>query len=132
MTEETTKEDSIKDEFRNLSNNFVDMIRTAWDSPGRKNLQSEIEQGLSEFSSSLKREIEDISGSPTGQQIKSDYEDIKERVRTGEMETKVRDELVSALRIINKEIEKVSSKWAPPSPTADEDDSESKDTEVSS
>jgi len=77
-------------------------------------------------------EIEDISGSPTGQQIKSDYEDIKERVRTGEMETKVRDELVSALRIINKEIEKVSSKWAPPSPTADEDDSESKDTEVSS
>jgi ATP:corrinoid adenosyltransferase len=109
VTQEQQSENNISDEFRNLGHNLINAMRAAWDNPERKQLQQEIEAGLDEFASTVKEEVDHFNQSPTGQRIKSDIGDLQERVRSGEVETKVRDEILSALRTLNIELAKVTS-----------------------
>lgn len=110
MEENSSSQENLSDEFKNLGKNLVDAMRSAWESPGLKELQGEIENGLSEFGSTFKNEFESIKESPTAQQIKSDVEDLQDRYKTGEVETKVRGDLISALQSINDELAKISQK----------------------
>jgi hypothetical protein len=123
MSENSTSEENLTDEFRNLGKNLIDVLHTAWESPERKKLQEEIESGLTEFGSSMKRELETFTDGPTGQQLKSDVEDLQERIRSKEVETKMRDEILNTLRIVNTELEKVTGKFSasPSGETEDED-----------
>jgi ATP:corrinoid adenosyltransferase len=111
MGENTGPEDNLADEFRNLGKNLVDAVHTAWERPERKILQEDIERGLSEFGSAIRQEADKFSESPTSQRIKSDAEKIQTRIKNGEFETKVRDELLTALQAVNSELEKVKDKF---------------------
>jgi uncharacterized membrane protein YccC len=111
MTDDPKGEGSISDEFRSLGENLVKTLRAVWDSPERKKLQQEIEDGLAEVAALLKTEASNISASPTGQQLKSEFEDLRQRVRSGEAEAKAREELLKALKIVNAELEKAVSRW---------------------
>jgi hypothetical protein len=111
MTDNPKPEENLEDEFRNLGQNLVEALRTAWDSPERKRLQQEIGNGLTELNATLKKEFEDFDSSETSQRLKSDVENLRQRVRSGEAETKVRSELLNALRIANEEIRKATANW---------------------
>lgn len=115
MTDETPKIDQgagseILDELREMGKNLRDALQTAWDSEERKKLQKEIEEGLSEVSSGVRQAFSDFTDTPTGQNIKADVADFQQRVHTGEVSTKVRSEILDALRIVNNELRKVSKK----------------------
>lgn len=115
MTDETPKTDQgagneILDELREMGKNLRDALQTAWDSEERKKLKKEIEEGLSEVSNSLSQAVTDFRESPAGQSLKSDVADFQERLRTGEVESKVRSEILDALRIVNNELRKVGKK----------------------
>jgi hypothetical protein len=117
MSESTPSEDKLAEEFRNLGKNLVDAFRTAWETPERKKLQQDIESGLNELGNTLKEEYDTFSESPTGQRLKADVEDMRERVRTGEAETKVRNDLLVALRTVNDELQKVINRWSASQPS---------------
>ena len=119
MENNDTSEGNLKEEFRNLGKNLVDAIRTAAESPGWQKLSSDIEGGLSEFGNTVKQEYETLKDSPTAQQVKSEIDDFQDRIKTGEVETKVREELITALKAVNSELRKVSEKFTSPvqSPT---------------
>lgn len=102
-------EESIANEFQTMAKNMVGILRSAWERPERRKLQEEIESGLSDFGNVLRREAKAISDNPVSQKVKTEVEDLGERVRSGQVETKVREELVNALRLINTELEKVST-----------------------
>ena len=129
MTEGQQPDNNLSDEFRNLGHNLINAMRAAWDNPERKKLQQEIEDGLEEFASTVKAEADHFSQSPTGQRLRSDVEGLQERVRTGEVETKVRDELLNALRTVNAELEKVTGKLQPEDPIEPEKEEDSSSTE---
>lgn len=104
----------ILNELRDLGRNLSSLLQSAWESDERKKLQQEIENGLTEMRSGLKN----AADGPTGQAIKADLEGLHQRMRTGEMEEKLRSELVSALRTANDSIKKAAErKTAPPPPT---------------
>ena len=119
MENNDTSEGNLKEEFRNLGKNLVDAIRAAAESPGWQKLSSDIEGGLSEFGNTVKQEYETLKDSPTAQQVKSEIDDFQDRIKTGEVETKVREELITALKAVNSELRKVSEKFTSPvqSPT---------------
>lgn len=98
--------ENLAAEFHNLGNNLKKFFQSAWESEERKNLQNEIEAGLSELGDTLKKTAEDFQESETGQKIKSEAEDLRDRVRSGEVEQKVRSDLQSFLRKLNSELEK--------------------------
>jgi hypothetical protein len=111
MTEENNQESSsIRDEFRNLGNALKGMLDAAWESEERKKLQSEIEEGMYELGVVLDSMAEDIRNGEAGQKIKKEVDDFSERVRSGEVESKAREEVVKALQFLNTELEKVSEK----------------------
>ena len=112
MTENPSPEENLSEEFRQLGKNLAEVLRGAWESPERKKLQQEIADSLSDLSNMMRTEAEHIRESPTGQRMKADAEDLRERIRTGEVESKVRQDLLAALRLINDQLRKASEHWS--------------------
>ena len=120
MSETPKPETDIAEEFRLLGENLVKTLKAAWESPERKKLEQEIEAGLSQLASTLKIEADNFKEGETHQRLKSDFDDLRQRVRSGEAAEKARDELIKALRLVNAELDKAFSS---------RDASESKDKE---
>lgn len=123
MAENENPEENLSDEFRNLGLNLVNALRTAWESPERKKLQSELEDGLSGLAATLSGEIETFHESETGQRLRSDAAELRDKVRDSKTEKKIRDELIKTLQIVNTELEKTAQSWSPKdedSPTENE------------
>lgn len=99
--------EDLTDEFRNLGNNLKNILQNVWESAERKNLQQEIVAGIDELGKSLNQTFNEIKDSPAGQQFKEDARDLHERVRSGEVETKMRSELFTILQQVNAELQKV-------------------------
>ena len=100
---------SIADEFVELGRNIKQALQSVWTSEERKRLQSEIETGLSEASRALKQATDEFSKSQAAQNLKADAEDFQRRVQNGELEAKIRSELLAALHIANEELKKAFS-----------------------
>jgi hypothetical protein len=113
MTEENesrSQANTIGNELRALGDNLIATLREAWGTPERQRLQSEIETGLADLGSSLKKAAADFETSPTGQRLKADIDDFGERVRSGEVESKLRSELLEVLRAVNRELENAAAR----------------------
>lgn len=115
MTDQTPpptqpESNEILEELREMGRLLRDSLRGAWDSDERRQLQQDIEEGLAEVSASLGQTFQEFKDSPAGQTIKTEVADLKERMRTGEVEDKARSEILHALRVINTELRKVGKK----------------------
>jgi tRNA(Glu) U13 pseudouridine synthase TruD len=97
--------EDLASEFHNLGDNLKRFFVNAWESEQRKTIQSEIEAGLSELGDTLKTTADEIQDSDTGQRIKSEASDFRDRVRDGEVEQKVRSDLTNFLQKLNSELE---------------------------
>jgi hypothetical protein len=109
MNDEPNSEGNLTDEFRSLGRNLLNTLHAAWDRPERKNLQQEIENGLTELMATLKNEAGNITSSPTGQKVKLEAEDLRQRVQTADVDTAIRSELLKALQTVNAELKKAAS-----------------------
>jgi gas vesicle protein len=112
MSQTEPRKENLSEEFRNLGENLVGLLRAVWETPERQDLQQEIESGISELSKTVKTEVDSFSESPTGQRLKSDMEAVNEKIRSGETQEKIRNELLQALKTINDELKKASSRWS--------------------
>jgi hypothetical protein len=96
----------IASEFQNLGTNLKTILQQAWESEERKNLQREIETGLGNLGRTLDDTAREFRDSETGQRLKSEAEELQERIRSGEAETRVREDLLKILHKVNNELEK--------------------------
>jgi ATP:corrinoid adenosyltransferase len=103
-------ESDIAEELRTLGKNLKDALLSVWESDERKKLEDEIRAGLVDLGVTLNEATSDFKKSQAGQQLKEDLQDFRQRVHSGEVSTKVHDELINALRLANIELSKVSSK----------------------
>jgi hypothetical protein len=111
MSENKPPENDLAEEFRNLGKNLAEALRTAWESPERKKFQQEIENGINEMGATLSKEFSTFVESPTGQRLRSDVEDFGDRIRTSEAQQHAREELMSALKRANIEIQRATERW---------------------
>ncbi len=123
--EQIPVEGKITEELSSLGKNLIGILRAAWERPERQKLQQEIEGGISDLSSTLRKEAKAVSDSPVSQRIKHDVNDLGNKVRSGQVEAKVREELVDALRALNVELEKVTGILASTGATPDAADTPS-------
>lgn len=111
MSENKPPEANLADEFRQFGKNLTEALRAALQSPESKRLQQEITTGLGDLGRTLEREANNLKESPAGKQFRSDVEDLKQRMRTGEVEAKVRDDLTTAMRSVNDQLRRVVDSW---------------------
>jgi hypothetical protein len=104
-------------ELQELGRNLASIMREAWESEERKKLQEEIRSGVEDLSRTVNQAVTDLRSSPTGQRVQEEVQDLKDRIRTGEVDTKIREEFLSVLKTLNRELEKASKKsQTPPEP----------------
>jgi hypothetical protein len=108
-SEEFSRSD-VTSEFRQLGQNLKEVLQAAWESEERRKLQSEIETGLSELGRTVNQTVAEFKESPTGQRIQSEAEDLGSRIRRGELEADLREDLLTILRRVNTELEKAVSR----------------------
>ncbi len=112
MADPNDQSTNLSDEFVKLGRNLKQALQSAWTSEERKRLQAEIETGLTEASRALKQATDDFSKSQAAQTIKADAEDFKKRVQSGELESKIRSELLNALHMANEALKSAFSSEA--------------------
>jgi hypothetical protein len=110
MNDSPNPEENVTEELRLLGRNLLSTLQAAWDRPERKNLQQEIENGLSELVNTLKNEAGNVASSPTGQKVKSEAEDLRQRVQNTDVDTAIRSELLKALQTVNAELKKAATR----------------------
>ena len=107
MTEPSESKSELSDEFRKLGENLVESLKALWEHPETRQFRTEMKDGLTQLGDSLNQAVQDFSETPEAQQLQAGIEDLGEKIRTGEIETKARNELINALSRINMELEKV-------------------------
>lgn len=105
-------ESDLSAEIRKLGKNLKDSLQTAWESEERKKIQQEIESGVAEISAMLKKATDEFDARQVEEEIKEGVETLQRRMRDGELESQVREELLKALRTINAELNTLMEKWA--------------------
>ena len=74
-------------------------------------MEHEIESGLNSAAAALKGAAKEFSGTPAGQHLRDEIKDLGQRVRSGEVESKVRQDVVSGLKALNAELERAAETW---------------------
>ena len=111
MNETSDSHGDLASEFRRLGQNLKEALQAAWDSEERRRLEKEIEAGLSDAADALRGAAKEFSASPAGQHLREELHDFGQRIRTGELETKVRQDVVGGLRALNAELERAAGTW---------------------
>lgn len=114
----------LADELNELGNSIKNFLHAFWESQERKRMQQEIESGLSSLGQSLSQAASEFQQSPTGQQVKQEFEAISNRIRSGEMESTIRRDFLNALRAANAELENALRKMSPVEKPADSSEGE--------
>ena len=106
MSDQKPPEENLGEEFRQLGKNLVDLLHSAWDSPERLKLQQDIREGINNLGENLRQEVDNFQQSPSGQRLKTEVDDINNRLKSGELEQKIRREIADALKSVNSELQR--------------------------
>ena len=117
MSEER-REEGLSEAFRRLGENLVETIKAAHESPEARKLRSEVEEGLGELRMAINQASEEFQASPTHQRLKEDVEQFADRVQSGELAEKTRQELLHVLDLVNRELKGVREGWSAGEPQA--------------
>jgi uncharacterized lipoprotein YmbA len=107
MTEQPP-ESALSEELRRLGHNLKHAAEAAWESPEGQQLRGEIKAGLRALESGLQQAAAEVTTGETGQRLKAEVEDFSARVKSGQVETQLRHDLLTALRTINSHLDQAA------------------------
>lgn len=110
----------LSDELRQFGQSLKNFFRSAWESQERQQIQNEIEHSLDEVARALNQAADDFTQSRQGQQLKAEFDDLKQRVESGELSDKIQNDLKNTLRQVTQELDQAASRWSQPSSAGDE------------
>ena len=117
----------LASELHQLGKNLKASLQSAWESEERKKVQEDIEHGLIDLGQLLQDAATEFESNRVGQEIRANVADFRSRLESGEVETRVRKDLLTALQAINAELDKFKDQW--PRPEAGSDTSEEETTD---
>jgi hypothetical protein len=107
MTAETPEGD-LSTELRELGRNLKLAARTAWESEESRRLQQELKNGLAALEGGLREASSELTSNETRQRVRNEAHEFGQRVRSGQVETQLRSDLLAALRRVNAELKKAT------------------------
>ncbi len=104
--------DDLAAEFLKLGQNLKQAAEAAWVSPEGQRLRGEIKSGLQALEKGLSEAAAEMTTGETGQKLKAEVEDFSARVRSGQVEARLREDLLAALRAVNTHLDKAAGQGA--------------------
>ena len=117
MTEKSQPD--LSSQFQELGENIKTMFQSAWESDEAQKLKEDLRIGFDELGKAAVQAVEDFNMSETGQTLKTEAEELKSRVESGELETKARQEISKALEMINAELQKAIKNFTSSNPDSE-------------
>jgi hypothetical protein len=102
---------TFEEEFRRLGENLKESIEAFWNKPENQEFRQEIKSGLVHLGDTVDNLIQDFNESPEGQRLQAEVDDFESRLRSGEVEEKIRQDVLKILGMMNTELEKVKKNW---------------------
>jgi hypothetical protein len=114
MSDENPKpQPDITSQFRELGENIKNFFHSAWESEESQKFRQELQNGLNELGRATSEAVDEFKASETGQKVKAEADDFINRVETGEVEAKARDEISKVLSFINNELGNLNEQIKP-------------------
>jgi hypothetical protein len=114
MSEENPNpQPDISSQFRELGENIKRFFHSAWESEESQKFRQELQNGLNELGRATNEAVDEFKTSETGQKFKAEADELINRVETGEVEAKAREEISKVLDFINTELGNLNQKIKP-------------------
>jgi hypothetical protein len=122
MSQENTPQSDLADQFRQLGESLKSFLQGTWESEETQKLRQEVKTGFTELGRAANEAVSEFSQSETGQRLKAEAADFKERLDSGEVETKARAEITKVLSALSTELQKAIDHISETEPTDSEPD----------
>jgi hypothetical protein len=103
-----TPEGDLSAELLELGHNLKLAAKTAWESEESRRLQQELKRGFAALEAGLREASSELASDETRQRVRGEAHDFSQRVRSGQIETQLRSDLLQALRTVNAELKKAT------------------------
>ncbi|WP_423222889.1 hypothetical protein [Candidatus Amarolinea aalborgensis] len=85
-------------------------MQAAWESPKRKELSDEVQEGLLEFGKQVDAAIKSARESKLGEEVRETAEKVVEEVRQSKVLDEIRDGMLAGLKQINAQLDKLMTR----------------------
>ena len=106
----------LVEEFKRLGRQFGDTLQSAFNSEEARRIETELRTGMKGFADEVERAFREAKDSPAAARMKEEATGVKERVETGEMTRKAQEGVVSGLRWLSTELEKLANQFTSSQP----------------
>lgn len=103
----------IAEEFKRLGRQFADTLEGIFTSEEARRVETELRAGMKTFAEEVEKAFNQAKDSPAASRMKEEATAAKERVETGEYAHKAQEGVVTGLRWLSNELEKLANQFAP-------------------
>jgi hypothetical protein len=103
----------LVEEFKRLGRQFADTLEGIFNSEEAHRVEREIRAGVKSFADEVEKVFNEAKDSPAASRMKEEASAAKERVETGEYGRKAQEGLVSGLRWLSTELDKLANQFTP-------------------
>ena len=103
----------IVEEFKRLGRQFADTLEGIFNSEDARRVETEVRAGMKSFADEVEKAFNQAKDSPTASRVKEEATAAKERVETGEYTHKAQEGIVSGLRWLSTELDKLANQFTP-------------------
>ncbi|HMT20093.1 MAG TPA: hypothetical protein PKE20_02420 [Promineifilum sp.] len=101
----------IVDEFKRLGRQFADTLESVFNSDEARRVEGEVRAGMKSFAGEVEKAFNQAKDSPAASRMKEEAAGAKERVEAGEFGRKTQEGMVSGLRWLSTELEKLAEQF---------------------
>jgi len=126
MSEEKKPSSDVLDELKLFGQQLGTAFKSLWDSEESRNLRKEISEGLTEAVREMDKAVKNVQDSEAAKEFGEQVRGTVDKARQSDIAGQVQQGLVSGLRSLNTEMNKLLSSWedkkppTPPEPPAPE------------
>ena len=103
----------VADEFKRLGRQFAATLEGIFNSEEARRMETEIRAGMKTFANEVDKVFREAKDSPTATRVKEEATDVKDRVESGEMGRKAQEGVVTGLRWLSTELERLADQFTP-------------------
>ena len=126
MSEEQKPTGDVLDELKLFGQQLGTAVKSLWDSDESRNLRKEISDGLAEAVQEMDKAVKEVRESDAAKELGQQVKGTVDKARESDITGQIQQGLVSGLRGLNAELNKLLSSWetkkppTPPEPPAPE------------
>jgi len=103
----------VAEEFKRLGRQFGNALESIFNSEEARRVETEVRAGMKSFAEEVEKVFNEAKDSPAATRMKEEAAGAKERVETGEFGRKAQSGMVSGLRWLSTELEKLAEQFTP-------------------